>query len=437
MTSAGVRLLVPPEPGAEPRRRPGRLALTRLTTVVAVTALPLLKPAGPGNTGLVDVGLALAVLATVLWLSGRGHVMRMPYVVPVGLFLLAGALAATTWRGLTGVADGVGVLPLVQDVFVLMWAVAVANLGRDPDLLRTFTRGWAVSASLWAALMVLGVLLHIPILSGQTAREGVRASFTLGDPNLAANFFVCSLFVLRAARYPRRRVLRWICCLLMVVAVALTGSNGGALALVLGTVLGALFGLARRRGAATAMLLAAVLAVVVLGVGPQLDTQVIAQKAQTSVPLLRDSIGRQAESTGSRSSLTTELMRLYLDSDTPLGLGPARTKEALQARQSSYVKEAHDDYTAALVERGVVGAAALVLLIVVLAVRCRRIAAVPLKPPYPAVVPRPELLGAAVVAMLLSGFFYEVMHYRHVWALFGLVAALDLWARPEPDEVRR
>ena len=44
-------------------------------------------------------------------------------------------------------------------------------------------------------------------------------------------------------------------------------------------------------------------------------------------------------------------------------------------------------------------------------------------------LPRPELLGAAAGAVLLSALFYEVLHFRHVWALFGLIAAVELWGR--------
>jgi hypothetical protein len=47
-------------------------------------------------------------------------------------------------------------------------------------------------------------------------------------------------------------------------------------------------------------------------------------------------------------------------------------------------------------------------------------------PEYRDVVPRPELLAAAAVAVAISAMFYEVLHFRHVWALFGLIAALEL-----------
>ena len=93
---------------------------------------------------------------------------------------------------------------------------------------------------------------------------------------------------------------------------------------------------------------------------------------------------------------------------------------------------AHDDYTAAPVERGVLGGVALICLLVIVAARCRRIGSQPLRPEYADVFPRPELLGAAVIGMFMSAMFYQVLHFRHLGALLGIVAALDLWGRREP-----
>ena len=90
---------------------------------------------------------------------------------------------------------------------------------------------------------------------------------------------------------------------------------------------------------------------------------------------------------------------------------------------------AHDDYAASLVERGVLGALALVCLFVIVLARCRRIAARSLRPSYASIFPRAELLGAAVIGMFISAMFYQVLHFRHLWALLGLVAAVDLWGR--------
>ncbi len=160
---------------------------------------------------------------------------------------------------------------------------------------------------------------------------------------------------------------------------------------------------------------------------PHVHVQRIASQAQASSALAKDSIGRQAESSGSRSTILSETARLYFTGDTPFGIGPGGTKDAFQAHQYGYVKMAHDDYTAAPVERGVLGGVALICLLVIVAARCRRIATRPLRPEYAGIIPRPELLGAAVIGMFLSAMFYQVLHFRHLWALLGIVAALDLW----------
>jgi O-antigen/teichoic acid export membrane protein/O-antigen ligase len=427
---------LPVHPPAAPVAAPRlsyRVGVLRAALVAAVWGLPLLRPAGPGNTGPVDIAVAIAVLAAALWISGHGHRIRMPYGFPVGLSVLAGSVAALVAYTGAYVSVGGSLLALVQDVFLFLWALSIVNVSRVPALLRTVSRAWSISSVWWAAVMIIGVLAHISALSGVTPRTGVRASLTLGDPNLAANYFICSLFVLRAARYPRRRLLRWLCCALILAAIAFTGSNGGAIVLIGATLLGCLFTLTRRRGLAPAVMVAAAAALFALAVLPHVHLQSIAYKAQTSLPLLRDSIGRQAESSGSRSTILTQTVKLYFDDDNLIGLGPSGVKGALKARHFSYVKMAHDDYAAALVERGVLGAVALVILVIIVLTRCRRIATRPLRRSYAGVFPRPELLGAGVAAMFMSAFLYQVLHFRHVWLLFGLVAAVDLWGRQDHD----
>src|SRR5438067_11940063 len=72
-----------------------RLARWRLTIVaisVAVAALPLLRPSGPGNTGMVDLALVGALLVAGMWASIRSHILRLQYGLPVGLTVLAGVL---------------------------------------------------------------------------------------------------------------------------------------------------------------------------------------------------------------------------------------------------------------------------------------------------------------------------------------------------------
>jgi hypothetical protein len=399
-----------------------RRQLTYGVIVFAISSLPLLRPAGPGNTGLADVGLVIAVLITALWLSGHGHRVYLPYLWPVLITIAAGSLAALHAKG--------DPLALLQDAFVFSWSMAVVNLARDPRSLRVLVRAWAFSGVIWASLLIVGVSIGLPWLAGTSARDGSRASFTLGDPNLAASYFLCALLVLRACQQPRRRSLRYLCCTILVVALCLTLSNGGMLTLILATELGWIFGIGRRRGLAPAVAVACVLIAVSTVGALTIDLTALSDRAQQSTPLLRDSIGRQGESGGSRSTLIKDELHIWFTSDTLLGIGPGETKVRLAGGNSSYSKEAHNDYLASLVERGVLGALGLLALIVALAVNARRIARPGALPPaYAAVVPRPELLGALLIAIGASASLYEVLHFRHIWALFGLIAVLAIAGR--------
>ena len=84
---------------------------------------------------------------------------------------------------------------------------------------------------------------------------------------------------------------------------------------------------------------------------------------------------------------------------------------------------------APLVERGLLGILGLVVLGATVAVRTSRATSGRLRAAYAEVLPRPELLLSAVVAMAFAALFYEVLHFRHLWALLGVIAAAGLWGR--------
>jgi O-antigen ligase len=140
--------------------------------------------------------------------------------------------------------------------------------------------------------------------------------------------------------------------------------------------------------------------------------------------LVRDSIGRSNESSDQRQQLVSEGMRLYFQGDA-IGVGPGRTKATFAAESAPYVKEAHDDYVATLVERGYLGGLGLAVLIVSIAVRFGRVRWRSLSPEVREIVPYPALLLGLGCTFLVSAFFYEVLHFRHLWALLGLAAGLD------------
>ena len=70
-----------------------------------------------------------------------------------------------------------------------------------------------------------GYLAGYTPLCGVCAADGSRASYTFGDPNLAGNYLVTSLFVLAACRRPTSAPLRHLAYAMILVAIAFTGSS--------------------------------------------------------------------------------------------------------------------------------------------------------------------------------------------------------------------
>ena len=166
-----------PGPPEIPPRTPSarRRNVVQVVMGVAIAAMTFLIPAGTGNTAPADVFLAAAIFISALWFSSQRQAVRFPYAVPIGLSILAGALASTVYYSAAYVSVGGGLVTLIQDAFLLAWGITIANLSRDPALLRTITRAWVISVTCYAALMIIGVFGHIPLLSGEIARNGVRA----------------------------------------------------------------------------------------------------------------------------------------------------------------------------------------------------------------------------------------------------------------------
>ncbi|MFY9914163.1 MAG: O-antigen ligase family protein [Nocardioidaceae bacterium] len=390
-------------------------------------SLPFLAPAGPGNTGVPDVAIGLSILLTVMWVTREGLPIGLPYAYGTGLLVLGGALGAAVAQ-----APGSVAFVLVQDVFLLAWAAVLALGWRDPGIITAVTRAWCTVACLYAGVMVVAYVGGVTAIAGVNPADGVRASYTFPDPNLAANYLVVSFFMVRACQWPHGRFARYAGYTALLLAIVFTGSNGAAVALVVGTAFAVVLKAAVREGTArvlmTAGLVASVATLVVGFVLPRTDLTAIQERAANGIPLLRDSIGRSNLSGEERVTLVQEGFLLWQRGDAA-GYGPARTKATLSDSQAPYVKEAHNDYLATLLERGVIGTIGLLILMAAAGMRCVRLIRNGLPPPFDVAVPHIWALVAIGPVMATSALFYEVLHFRHLWAWLGIVAALELAVR--------
>ncbi len=408
--------------GFAPRVAGERLALG--LTAVAVAMLPLAVPHGPANTAPIDVLTTTALVACLLWAASTGFRWRFPYIVPLGLALLGGAVG-----GLAGPVPWAAVVALLQDVVLIAWCWTVVNISHSAKNLRFLLTTWAWSGVGWAVVAFVGLATGSTLLTGQIERQGARVQITLADPSYAANYFFISMMIIWAIRRPRRRVLRLGAYGLLLSALVSTGSNSGMVAVIVGSVVASVLGVYRRYGVPAALSLA----VMTLLIGVTLASTVSLSSIQASAhesrfTFIRQGIGRSPDSAGQREGLFHESIRLYKAGNV-LGEGPVSTKPRLRREQAPLVKEAHDDYFAALIERGPIGFIGILALVSSLFLRGLFVTKTNLSAGFAATVRRPNALVGAVAGTLIASTVYELLHVRHIWALFAFVAALAIWGR--------
>jgi O-antigen ligase len=396
---------------------------------VAVALMALVSPKGPGHTAPVDALMGLAIFAVFLWTLRSGPSLRAPYVIPTAVLVAVGLASA-----MLSTHPHAGAMAGIQEVFLFLWCAALATVCRTPRALGVVLRTWALSATAWAVLLVGAVVTGATAISG-TGPLGARARLLFDHPNMAGNFFMIAVFIVVASGCPRRLSLRVFACLMLVLAMFLSGSNAALMSLIGGSVVALFLHLRARRGiiratAATAMVVA------VLGIGyVEVAQPLITAAQQSENPLLRYSLGRADRSAEARESLFASQFEIYQQGHL-LGIGPASTTEALSSSMAMTAKEAHNDYLATLVERGPVGALALAGLIGAIGIRAARVTARPLPPRVAAAVPVPAALVGACAAFALTAVTHEVLHYRWFWMLLALLAAVYLLTRPDPADAR-
>jgi|RhiMethySRZTD1v2_1073278.scaffolds.fasta_scaffold100473_3 O-antigen ligase/polysaccharide polymerase Wzy-like membrane protein len=398
----------------------------------AVAFLPLLVPHGPSNTAPVDVFIVLYLFAAMIgwWTPGR------PVTFPLSAVTAFIVVVSLIGVGMSQFA-GVGRTAVLVDLYLYVFFVAAVNdLRLDRRALRVVLATWALTALVWAAL-ANGITFHfLPegfarlILSNSRAMN--RASATADNPNLAASFFLVSLFVLAASPRPRRRWLRWLAGGWLILAIYSTGSVAGMVGLFVGTAAMLGSALVRRAGSTAKQtqvvvaLLVVALAVVVGGVVRTVTTRSVLSDvatisaAQQQGGTFQNSLGRSNRSLNGRITLWTQGLQETAGRGNELfGVGAGEAKYTVD------YKSLHNDIIAYLVERGIFGLFGLAVLYWLVFRQAIRV----LGPRGPVGF---HALGAAVFANFAFSMTHQTLHFRHVWLLLALIwAATSLRAEEE------
>jgi O-antigen ligase len=405
-------------------------------------ALPLLVPKGPGNTAPVDVFAALFIAIVI----GRAIISRRrrlvtPMAGPLLLIAMVSAIAVVF-----SVAPGTGLLNLLIEAYLvaLLWTVCT-ELRQRPDRMAVITSVWVVASVFWAFLLIgtqwnllPGRIAHLLVASDSSSRAAAAAH----NPNLAASFLVTSMFVVLASPWPRSKLIKGGILVWLFIAVTISGSNGALLGIAAGVAFLIAMRVIRRSSSlgkvlvgVTAAIAAGVAIFAVVASNPTINQGTANSVATTSKSsgVFKDNLGRLNYSVAARLNLWSSALKGGFDhSAIGVGVGEAQT---IQVDNSNLGQSLHNDVLAFLLERGIIGLAALILLVAVLMRMSFRLARV-----GPARINgrvwHLQALGAGVVANLGISLTHESYHFRHVWMLLALVwVATDLVAAPAAQRV--
>jgi O-antigen ligase len=391
-----------------------------LGLLIALSAflLPFWGNRGPSSTSLVDLTLAPVALWWC-WLAISDRRSTPWFTLPALLFVLTGAAA-----GAVGRYPGQGTLAAATDLYLLLAGLAAARVvGADEAWARRTGLAWVAGAVVSSLPLLLSAWRVFPASAwGLLVTSDHRAFGTFANPNITGSYYAVSVFVLPG--FIRVRWLRWALTVPLLMALALTGS----IAALIGTALGAGFFLIRaavravggngahptRRGVAIA--LAGLCSVVAVGLAAPSIASV--PNRVVASPALHNSFGRIDRSDSGRVELWSFALH-QLGDRVAIGVGPGASESELR-RVSDRAKSLHSDLLAALLERGVGGAFALALLIAAVAASAL------------AAARRHPTLGVAVLTLAPQLLTHEVLHFRHVWLLFGVVAGVQALATAQP-----
>ena len=405
--------------------------------LLAVALAPVLRPAGPGQTALVDALNIVALIAFVFVALAYRVPVRLPFALPI-LVISAGSLLATA----NAAAPGKALLAMAQDFYLYLWLVMLIEILRRRTDLKGTRLAWVVVANMVSVICVLQAiqdpLAHFP--RNLLAPEGNRMFGTLYNPNMCADYLVLSVFVILSLWRQAPRLLLVPSLGLVLFAFLTTKSNGGLVSMAAGLAVWAILRL-RERGRVPLVRYAGIL-VAAGGIALMAWWTLAGSGRGGGVSELgkESFLARMSKSGADRGAIWQRLEESYRRS--PLGIGPGNSTVQpvdighQQSRGSFVSKEPHSDYVGYAIERGPVALVALLWLTVaalLFVLRGRGRIDARLGDPVLGGLVTAALVGG-LVASSVHSMVIEKLHFRHFWAFFALAVALSSTSSTEDTE---
>ncbi len=405
--------------------------------VLAVALAPVVAPALPGNSSILDAlnVLALAVFAFVLLTPGRR--LHTPLLVPMVLVAVGSLLAA-----LGAPSPQKAALAMAQDIYLFVWFVALVNLLRGERDVRLACIVWTAAAVIISGAALGQLWARYGTLETLLGSRGLRPTATFHNPNVLADYLVMSLFVSTSLFGQVRRRFLLPAIAVMLVGLLATKSNGGMLSLAVGGLAWLVVGAAVSPVRRVLVVAGTLLVVGLAGLGLWAHREWRVGESLLASLQAHTFAGRMEHSSQSRMRIWDQLERAY--QRNPLGIGPGNSSALTlsitdRERPDSYQsKEAHSDYLAYAIERGPIGLAGLLALTGAMFVQVH--ATWRNRPQRPErQLANGRWVAAATAALAASAahsMVIEKLHFRHFWLLAALVSASSLIAARHAERRR-
>jgi len=364
--------------------------------LMIASLVPLIKAQIIYNTTIFDFINMIFIIFFLTYIFAKRK-LQIPLLVPMAIIIYGSLISMFNAQVLL-----INSIILIIDLYLFIFFIVLYNIIETKRELRIFILFWMIFAILQSSFILYDIF---PNFVG-------RGYGTFLNPNMASNYLGLSFFLIFQPYAKMGKFLTWLFGLFILSGMLATKSLAGIIALFISVLVMTILYWYRARACSKIKLISAILIIVIVGL--------IIYPEVTKIP---NFLARFPKSVYTKSDLWRTGFNIFIKNPLGCGIGPGGFDEvcpeiAIFRRESMRI-ELHSDWLSFLVERGVLGFLGLVLLFGVIAMMLfQTLKTINSKREFLWVI---GLFGMFVF-ILSFAFTHEVLHFRHIWCSFALIA---------------
>lgn len=364
--------------------------------LIIASLVPLIKPQFIYNVTLFDFINVALIIFFLIYFFNKGK-LKIPLLIPMAVILIGSLISM--FNAQIPIKNSAA---LIIDLYLFMFFIVLYNVIETKQELKIFILFWTVIAALESSFMLAEIF---PNFVG-------RALGTFLNPNMGASYLGLSFFLLFQPYARMGKSLTWLFGFFILSGMLATKSLAGIIGLFI-SILAMTVLYWYRTGAFNRIKLVAVILIIAI-IGLAIYPEV------AKVPNL---LSRFSRTFSSRIILWQTALDIFIKNPLGCGIGPAGFKEVGPEVGGIKFKPKkrglHNDWLSFLVERGVIGFLGIVLLLGAIAkMLFQTLKTKSSKKEFLWII---GLFGMLIFTLSFS-MTHEVLHFRHVWCLFVLIA---------------